>query len=443
MVNTRAAATRPNPAERVENANLRKRVKASYEKTQQEEAFKELLTIIGANGGKVPYGAMDKLVKKFNSNGFKAVNRQNLYYRLEKLKSNKSNDSLVGKTLSVSEDNTAIVSDLSGETLHTVTDNTTSNDTSIINIAKSNAGGRKKGSTVAAKAAKETTREDTVTRCAILYNAEREKAIKAGLKVPDGTLKRIINEEEIKAGLESNNISLDTIRSRVKRGNLEAFNPTEVSPVACLEPILCDICIRLGKMGRPLTKTTVIELANYLIGKTELQENVAAAKKLRHLEQETTLGTAWYRGFLNRHAAQLTTSGTVIKDVKRRTWVTQENFENMYENVYKTMVEAGVAEELEEAIQLDAGLPTKYKLTVPDHVLFVDETGSNTNQLNDGRVGGERFILPKDNSECGAPTGATTDIHYTVLPFISGTGEAVLCAIIFKSELDISEIPIS
>ena len=91
---TRSAAARPNPAERVENANLRKRVKASYEKAQQEEAFKELLTIIGANGGKVPYGAMDKLVKKFNSNGFKAVNRQNLYYRLEKLKNNKSNDSL-------------------------------------------------------------------------------------------------------------------------------------------------------------------------------------------------------------------------------------------------------------------------------------------------------------------------------------------------------------
>ena len=57
--------------------------------------------------------------------------------------------------------------------------------------------------------------------------------------------------------------------------------------------------------------------------------------------------------------------------------------------------------------------------------------------------GGETFILPKNDSECGAPTGATTDLHYTMLPFISGTGEAVLCAIIFKSELDISEIPIS
>ncbi len=64
---------------------------------------------------------------------------------------------------------------------------------------------------MAAKAAKITTREDTVTRRTILYNEEREKAIKSGLKVPDGTLKGIINEEEVKAGLESNSISLDTI----------------------------------------------------------------------------------------------------------------------------------------------------------------------------------------------------------------------------------------
>jgi hypothetical protein len=30
----------------------------------------------------------------------------------------------------------------------------------------------------------------------------------------------------------------------------------------------------------------------------------------------------------------------VIKDIKRKTWVTRENFENMYENIYATMVES-------------------------------------------------------------------------------------------------------
>ncbi len=96
-------------------------------------------------------------------------------------------------------------------------------------------------------------------------------------------------------------------------------------------------------MGRPLTKSTILEFANDLIAKTEFQGTVASAKKLRRLEEEMTLGTAWYCGFLKCHAALLTTSGTVIKDVKRRTWVTCKNFENMYDNVDKTMVEAGVA----------------------------------------------------------------------------------------------------
>jgi hypothetical protein len=196
-------------------------------------------------------------------------------------------------------------------------------------------------------------------------------------------------------------------------------------------------------MGQPLTKATVIELANSHILKTEFQEKLEAAKKLRHLDDEGKLGASWYRVFLSCHQYLLTTRGTVFKDVKRRTWVTRENFENMYKNIYEAMVEAGVAEELTKPIHYDEGLPTKYQLIHPEYVLFVDETGCNTNQLNDGRVGGELLILPKLDRECGAPTGANTDLHYTVLPFVSGTGEAVLCTIIFKSKQDISEIPIN
>jgi hypothetical protein len=41
-------------------------VKKSYEKAEQEEALKELLQLIGANGGKAPDGAVNKLVKKIS-----------------------------------------------------------------------------------------------------------------------------------------------------------------------------------------------------------------------------------------------------------------------------------------------------------------------------------------------------------------------------------------
>jgi hypothetical protein len=71
----------------------------------------------------------------------------------------------------------------------------------------------------------------------------------------------------------------------------------------------------------------------------------------------------------------------------------------------------------------------------------MDETGCNTNQLNDGRVGGKLFVVPKDDHEAGAPIGLTTDIHFTVLGFMFGTVEAVMCAIIFKSDQLVSEIP--
>jgi hypothetical protein len=88
------------------------------------------------------------------------------------------------------------------------------------------------------------------------------------------------------------------------------------------------------------------------------------------------------------------------------------------------------------------GRPTKYKLIHPDHILFVDETGCNTNMKQDGHVGGELFVLPMDYMDCGV-SGVVTDMHFSVLCFTSGTGHPVLCSIILKSNKEISEIPMN
>jgi hypothetical protein len=82
MVRTRLSSARPDLEEHLQNLARRSHVKQSIEKAQQQEAFKELLSLMGANGGKVPYGGLDKIVKSYNKNGFKAGTRQNLYYRL-------------------------------------------------------------------------------------------------------------------------------------------------------------------------------------------------------------------------------------------------------------------------------------------------------------------------------------------------------------------------
>jgi hypothetical protein len=53
---------------------------------------------------------MDKLIKKYQGNCFKAVTRQNLYYRLKNRKEETTVDALVGKTVSVAGEATAIAS---------------------------------------------------------------------------------------------------------------------------------------------------------------------------------------------------------------------------------------------------------------------------------------------------------------------------------------------
>jgi hypothetical protein len=71
------------------------------------------------------------------------------------------------------------------------------------------------------------------------------------------------------------------------------------------------------------------------------------------------------------------------------------------------------------------GRPTKYKIVKPEYLLFVDEAGCNTNQKDDGLLGGRLRVLPVYIPDCGT-TGATTNINFTVMCFTSGIGVPVM-----------------
>jgi hypothetical protein len=116
-------------------------------------------------------------------------------------------------------------------------------------------------------------------------------------------------------------------------------------------------------------------------------------------------------------------------------------------------VEAGVAVKFEEEMMFDKegnitddpekmyGRPLKYMIIRPEQCVFVDETGCNTNCKNDGFIGGQRFVMARDQTE-GGRLGVTTDLHFTVLTFTAGTGEPIMCSIILKSEKLIEDIPL-
>ena len=124
----------------------------------------------------------------------------------------------------------------------------------------------------------------------------------------------------------------------------------------------------------------------------------------------------------------------------------------MYDSACASMVRCGVAERLEVPVMLDRngkkvddislmyGKPTTYRLIKPEDCVYVDETGCNTNMKMDSIIGGTKYVTPADD-ECACPVGLTTDLHFTVLCFTSGTGDPIMCAIILKSERDIKYLP--
>jgi hypothetical protein len=118
--------------------------------------------------------------------------------------------------------------------------------------------------------------------------------------------------------------------------------------------------------------------------------------------------------------------------------------EEMYLEIYKNLHSAGIACEHPEALWRDKngdvveekeqafGCKSKYEVVHPDHLIFVDEVGSNTSQTKDGQVGGETYLCAVD----GRPQNraATKDAHFTVLGFTAASGEPLLCAIVFAAK---------
>jgi hypothetical protein len=126
----------------------------------------------------------------------------------------------------------------------------------------------------------------------------------------------------------------------------------------------------------------------------------------------------------------------------------------MYDSVYETMVKAGVAEKLPEVVWFDRdgnivlneeeafGEKLQYFLKHPEYCVYIDETGSNTNQKADGHLGSQRFVLPQGETEVGR-AGAINDLHFTTLVFTAVTGCHILVAVILKSEKNSDEVPIN
>ena len=117
-------------------------------------------------------------------------------------------------------------------------------------------------------------------------------------RVAKGFLADLIKKKQVQFSVVSV-ISIQTIRSRVKRNNLNPNHPGTLSPIAEAEKALVVIAIQMGKIRQPLTCEEGIGLINDLIKNSPQQDAVREFQMVWRLcVQESTYGTVgqcWWR----------------------------------------------------------------------------------------------------------------------------------------------------
>jgi hypothetical protein len=138
-------------------------------------------------------------------------------------------------------------------------------------------------------------------------------------------------------------------------------------------------------------------------------------------------------------------------DSNRDDWCRLDNFEDMYEDVYERLWEAGISENLDEAVRRDKdsnivvtqaevyGRNTQYSLLHPEYLVMVDEVGENISQKGDGNAGGKKFMNASDMR--AQVRNSFKDYHFTVLGLTAANGHPTICAIIIAaSKLKVTDV---
>ena len=290
--------------------------------------------------------------------------------------------------------------------------------------------GRPKGTTKASKVVLKDAIVSAKNEITTLYQEEKKKAAQQHKRLTDGWLQKLIDDIKEKRCIEkSTRIPVKTIRNRVNKIVLHPGKQSLMSPV---EGKLVQLVLAMARIRRCLTTSESLELANDLIKGTPLEQHIIDWKRsINHKVNvnEPVLGKKYWSLFKKRWEHKLVSKRGQKFAMDRNNSLTYSNMKQMYDDVYDSMVDAGVAIKLDQPLDHQTGrLHVNYKLTHPEMCLVVDEVGANLNQKDDGHIGGQKFMC-----EVGAIPQmkvSTKDKHFTLLGFTTLSGEAVMCLLI-------------
>jgi hypothetical protein len=175
-------------------------------------------------------------------------------------------------------------------------------------------------------------------------------------KVKDGTYQGIINKVEMLDNVEPGTIRLETVRSRMLANNPLGTNWQRTSPLYKVEPMLDEMLCELARIGEAQTKYEIMELADEMVKSTEHATAYIEFCEKRQITKnwdEGIVGERWYQNFMRRNEDPLKRARFKVQDANQRTYCTYDNVANMYNSVYESMVEAGVAIKLDEEAMFD------------------------------------------------------------------------------------------
>jgi hypothetical protein len=228
-----------------------------------------------------------------------------------------------------------------------------------------------------------------------------------------------------------------------------------------VEKVIVDIVLTMAKIRHPLCVQEIIELANSVVEKTVYEDQVKAwkIKHNRDFRDDETfkLGHSWWHGFSQRNKHLLVVKRGAKFASNRSEWSKYIYISQMYDEIYKNMLSARIAVALPHPVFMDAegnivanaeenlnfeidvnqpnrplGLACDIKVTHPEHLLFFDETGCNTNHKKDGHFTGQKFACGRGMTP--KQICSTRDRHFTVLGLTASSGDPVLCVVIFASD---------
>ena len=324
----------------------------NIKKSSISAAVKELLVEKVKNGGRIPSGCMVLVLNDLEKSGV-VTNRDHLNYQLAKLEAKIENEMLEEKRKKEMESRTMllpidVVHCDAGEEM-TVSD-ITGSSTSHSNGSKQR--GRPAGSSTVNRMKNQSVRLQCISEIATTYKNELTECKKNNCITSKCYLKKLIKRKWEEFELDSATIvSSETIRSRVKRGNLYAAH-AGTPPVLpdIIEKVIVDVVLMMAKIRNPLCVSQIIELANSMIMKSEFKEKIKEWKALRYNnlpeKKEMTLGYGWWRGFNRRYEDVLVVKHGERFASDRAEWSKEIYIRQMYEVIYKNMVNAKIAKKL-------------------------------------------------------------------------------------------------